>query len=176
MKRIVILILAISVLMCGCDSLKGRLYDTSSTEIENLFEKVLGAATRCDMTALKSLFSRNALLETSDIDEQIEALFSFFNGDVISVEKRGNNGRTYKKGFTQRQSASAWYEVQTDSANYFFIIIAVLKDTECSDNVGVYSLRVILDTQKDLYFNSWDGMEIPGVFVPLGQGDGLREP
>lgn len=167
MKRISVLILIITTLLLGsCNMFRGatvprRLPESHEDERMN---SILDAMKNGDKDALKSMFSKKTLSEATSFDENLNALFDFFQGEVKSVTVKGNSSSFQRHDGIVKSWTNAWYKVETDQHNYLFIFVDYEKDEELEDNIGLYMLRVILEEEKDELFKSWEEIEIPGIF------------
>jgi len=152
---------------CIVDPYYGRL-DTTFTSITN-------AISSKNKSDIKELFANNVISQDVAFEESLDLLLSFVQGEIASIDKKGSSGATSSDGDYKSVIEQAWYIVKTDEECYIFVIVECLEDTMNPKNVGVHTLRVLREADKEKYFASWDDVMIPGIYVG-GQGDGLREP
>ena len=147
--------------------LKERLFYDDTEIAESALEQILDSIKNQDEEALKSVFSKKALVEAEDIDGGVAYLFDFVQGNVISYDfetgpgsyESIENGKRWEKLFT-------WFNVVTDQEEYVFFILQYSEDTFDPDNVGVYSLRVVKAEDEDTQMTYMEDMEIPGIYQP----------
>lgn len=105
-------------------------FDTDGTTASNTFEKVLDAIQSQDQTALKLLFSKKALDEAEDIDESINYLFDFFQGEIESHDWANDAGGPIADGLfehgNKRKELKSWFDVVTDKEKYVFFFWIIL--------------------------------------------------
>lgn len=171
MKRIYTLLLVLVVLLTSCGMPHGGriLFSTDEQVADQRLENILDALKRQDKSAVKSMFSRQALIEAVNFDEHLDYLFDFFQGDVLSWEAPYGIGGSGDKeyGHYTKKRIDAWYTVNTDQGNYIFIFIDYSIDTENPDHAGLYTLHVIREEDEYIEFTSFEDIEkIPGIYKP----------
>lgn len=174
MKKIYSLLLVVSILLLTSCSLEGfgmrkKFFSTNDSEIANdCFEKVIEAIQNQDGAALKSLFSDKALEEAQNIDETINELFGYYQGEMLSYNDWAGPGVSgWKNKGKYRKEYNATYDVETSQDKYRFAMIYVPMDTSDEDNVGIKSLYVIRfedDTDPQMAYRG-DGKNTPGINI-----------
>ena len=175
-KSIVSLLLMISLLITSCSlegfTMRKEFFSNNDRKIASeSFEKIIVAIEEQDKDTLESLFSEKALNNAESIDESIEELFQFYQGEMLSYNisslgrfgGRNVDGRGYI--LTELQST---INVETDKKKYHFAIQEFTEDTEFPENVGIYSIYVVeTDVLDEPTANWWmeDGVWIPGVAI-----------
>ena len=147
--------------------LKERLFYDDTEIAESALEQILDSIKNQDEEALKSVFSKNALIEAEDMDSGIEYLFDFVQGNVTSYDFRtgpGSDGLI--ENGNRWEKLVSWFNVVTDKEKYVFFILQYSVDTFDPDNVGVYSLRVVKEADEYTQMTYWTDMEIPGIYQP----------
>ncbi|WP_124068216.1 DUF5104 domain-containing protein [Clostridium sp. E02] len=98
---------------------------------------------------VKAMFSKQALSDADDFDENLDALFRYIQGDVQSWETTGTYGGLAEKnkGKRKKQTESV-YGLITSEQEYEIVIYEVTKDTAKPENVGVYSICIINKNEK----------------------------
>lgn len=165
MKRSVCLAMVIILLLTSCSAHGGMVFDPYHGKLDDLFSGITTAINDQDATALKTLFADSVLQQDADFDENLEVLLGFIQGRIISYEVKGHSGEKSADNGERVAREQSWYVVKTEQESYIFIIIACLEDTTNPDNVGVETLRVLREADKDQYFASWEDVEIPGIYV-----------
>ena len=120
-------------------------------------EQVIEAIKNKDKDSLKSLFSKKALSEAVDFDDNIYALFDFIQGEVDSWKKSSGPSVSEKNNHGHVEKVvSSYYYVDTDKQKYFFLLRDYPVDTDHPDNVGLYLLLVVKAEDEE---KIWDGDE-----------------
>ncbi|WP_308897942.1 DUF5104 domain-containing protein [Candidatus Desulfosporosinus nitrosoreducens] len=129
-------------------------------------EQVIVAIQNQDKNALTAMFSKQALAEAKDFDGSMNYLFELFQGKVQSkkndgliVDESDNYGHSKKE-------VKSFYIVETDKQKYLFFLLEYTTNTDQSDNVGLYSLRVIKAEDENTQYSSWQKMKIAGIYKP----------
>lgn len=119
-----------------------------------------------DKEGMQEIFSQQALNEADDLDNEMDYIFEFFEGEVMSWKDSGVSvGETNDYGSKTKQVRS-FFEVETDEESYVVFILENTEDTEQPENVGVYTLRIIKAEDEDTQFTYWQEMAIPGIYMP----------
>ena len=183
-KCILVIILTGVFFMGSCSPIKDKFSKflmTSDDRIQiNLLEQVLEAIENKDNDALKSLFSLEVLNKMENFQENANALFEFFEGEIIS--KKMSEGPTVfdnMESNNHRKKISSYFFVQTDKQRYFILMDDVPTDTSSPNNVGLYLLLVvkaeyeekIWDEKEKILYTIVNGEieEIPhfGIYLPF---------
>jgi hypothetical protein len=167
-KKIICLIFFTGIFILeGCSFGRGRIFYVNEDEkADARMEQILTAIKAKDRDAIKALFSKQALSEVDDFDEEFDYLLDFFQGDVESCKRdkwSSNESVEYGKRSLMIRS---WYKVSTDKGNFLFFVIDFAEDTINTDNAGLYTLRVIKAEDKDKHFTYWQDMQIAGIYIP----------
>jgi hypothetical protein len=134
---------------------------------EKKFERILSAIERKDKDKLKSLFSNKALREAEDIDENAAYAFNLFQGNVQSWElDTGPITSENVENGNKRKEIKVWFNIKTDRENYILFFIDYPLDDFDSDNVGLYTLRIVKEQDKKGQLTYWQHMKIAGVYKP----------
>lgn len=170
-KRAVVLLLLISIFLlnsCSFDGNKKVTVDDSGNRADKKIEQLIEAIKNEDKDELESIFSEKALNEAEGIEDSIDYLFDYFQGNVEGWERFRFSGNTSVDNGKKSESLVSWYTVETDQESYMFFIIDFTKDTINPDNEGLYTLRVIKaeDEDKDKEFGYVEDMTIPGIYIP----------
>ena len=176
MKRfssIYLIALLLSVL-CGCSRRQNSPFISSRLDELNAspqnrsigIQKIVDAINAKDREAVKAAFSSSALDETGDIEGGIDYLFALIPDEIQDYEKD-----TYVEDSRVRYGHEVvemkeWYTVSTQNGTYAFFILEYTKDTDHSENRGIYALRACKEEDKAEHFSSWQKMKIAGIYVP----------
>jgi hypothetical protein len=130
---------------------------------DHRFEQILQTIKTKDKDSLKVMFSKKALEEASQIDETIEHLFTFIQGDIVSWTRNGglNVSSEFDHGNKIEETKFVVY-FATNEQKYLAYIIECTKDTAQPENIGLYTLRIIKEEDRG---TSWQDLKIAGVYV-----------
>lgn len=170
MKKIYLLFIALIFLLTSCSLGGGNMQKTSNQKAENRLEQIINGIQNHDGDALKALFSVNAIKESKDIDECINYMFEYFQGTIQSYSWGDNtigpiSDISVNHG-KKKVELKSWFSVITDEEKYMFFTLDYPQDTFDSDNVGLYTLRVVKECDKDTQMTYWQDMKIPGIYIP----------
>ena len=149
---------------------------TDNEKANARLEQVIQIIEEQDKDALRALFSKNALIEAEDFDENADCLFKFIQGKIDSWEK--TSGPHVSDSIDRGQktkNVSSFYFVSTDKNKYFFLLEEITVDIKKPNNVGLYLLLVVKEEDEA---KIWDGdnkilfdgrQDIPrfGVYLPF---------
>ena len=170
MKKNIVLIgilIVASLVMVACGPGRGGLVYMSEPKLaDNRMEAIINAIKEEDSEAMKAMFSSKAQDESEELDQEMEDLFTFIEGDITKWEQdTWGSGESIKHGKKTLQLRS-WYIVETDKENYKFFIIDYPKDTIEPENEGLYTINVWKKDKREDKFTSWQSMVIPGIYTP----------
>ena len=176
-KRLIlfIIIIALSLGLLSCSSsksmLKKRLSDLNASNDNKIadirFQNIIEALENKDKEALKKMFAPNALKEAKDIDGGIDYIMEFYKGKM----KSRDNGTIPSKGLVEdgqkKSELDCEYIVTTDKDTYIVFFIDQIVDTKNPDNVGLYMLQIIKESDEDKEFD-WGGdkTKCAGIYRP----------
>ena len=134
------------------------------------FEQILETLKDKNKDSLRTMFSQKALEDSKDIDEDIDYLFSFFQGEIVSW-KQDNGSPIINQSFdygNRMSEMQSFFTIDTDVQKYIVVIFEYTEDTANPGNVGLYTLRVIKAENKDeeTQFGYWLDIENPGIYCP----------
>lgn len=150
------------------DSL-GRYSHDDQADANAQMDKLLEAIKNKDSHTLKSMFSKNSILQVQEIDQSIDDLFEYFQGDFISyndwsainVEEGLNDDGTGRKW----KALYSTYDVETSKQKYRIAIQDFIHDTADTNNVGIHSFYIIKfedDTDPEIAYRG-DDKYTPGI-------------
>ncbi len=129
-----------------------------------------------DEESLQSMFSKRALEEAEDFTEKAEQLFEFIDGDVISWEQPVNGApgvsTFYNHGKTVKE-VDSFYNIETETESYFFLLNDFPVDEENSNNEGINMLLVVREENHDdiyeegILYKDGKGINPPGIYLPI---------
>ena len=145
-------LLSCILILCSCREGSGRvLADDSDKKVDARMEQLIEIIKRQDKDDLKAMFSKQALSEADDFDENINALFNYIQGEIQSWESTGAYSfpeETNADGTgNHKKEAESSYIFKTKKQEYYVAIYEYTIDTANADNVGIYSLCIV--NEKD---------------------------
>ena len=170
MKKTLLLlpIIGLVLVLTSC-SLRRNFLMTDDRAIANKqFEDLIDAAKMQDADALKALFSQNVLNEVENIEESIQKLFDYFEGEMVSYNDWAGPGVTAKNdadGYWKQYYST--YDLETTQDKYRLAMEIITVDTADADNVGIRSLYIIRfedDTDQNCAYRG-DGAYTPGINI-----------
>lgn len=140
-------------------------------------DQIADAITSQDADALKELFSTRAVDKATDIDAQLEYLFSFFpSGSETSYELSSlDSPKSVRDGMTT-ELVRAMYRVEVDGEDLWLFFADFTENDPDPDKIGLYGLGVAPRTESresdvELAMYEWNGQfdlneGTPGIYVP----------
>ena len=171
MKKNIVLIgilIVASLVMVGCGPGRGGLvYMGEEAQADNRMEEIVSAIKEEDSEAMKAMFSSKAQDESEELDQEIEEMFTFIEGDITKWKNdQWSSDESIKHG-KRTQQLRSFYIVETDKEIYEFFIIDYPKDTIEQENEGLYTINIcIKGKEASDKFTCWQDMVIPGVYTP----------
>lgn len=175
---LLILLLIIISLLCSCSGggLSPIMFNDDDKKADARFEQVFKALQNKDKDSLKAMFSKQAIDESKNFDDNMDALFAFLNGKVESweaadlpgAENYSYQGHKYKK-------VDSYYYVTIDQQKYFFLLLDWPVDTDHPDNVGLYLLLVVKEedeaqiwkADRKIIFDGDKKISHAGIYLPI---------
>ncbi len=154
MKKICIIliltIITISVLLCSCSIFKGGNQMQNSRISSDLdqansrMEKLVDALENKDKDTLKLMFSKNAINNSDNFDDDLNKLIDMYHGDFVSYDDWGSvDTEETINGSEELKILYSTYDITTSEQVYRITIKDILTDTKEVDNVGMFSLYII---------------------------------
>ena len=171
MKKIIYLMIILVLLLMLNSCMKGEMSmhffeDKDNRLADARMEQVFNCIKDHDDDALKKAFSQRALAETENINTEINNLFSFIQGDVISWSRDESpvvfDNVEYGK---KSKQLSGWYGLETTEQTYLIFLVDYPIDTMNVENEGLYSLMIIEAADENNLTGTWDDWTIPGITV-----------
>ncbi|OPX41874.1 hypothetical protein CLHUN_42510 [Ruminiclostridium hungatei] len=160
-------IIALSFTLSSCSSYRSEVLFKDYDKISDMrFQNIATALENKDKEKLKNMFSPGVLKEAKDIDSNIEYLMNFFKGEIKS--KEGSNNVSGSNDYGEKTSElNCMYIVTTDVDKYLVFFVDELEDTKNPDNVGLYMLQIIKESDREKQFD-WGGEKTrcAGIYHP----------
>lgn len=137
-------------------------------EEDTTFKRVVDSLGVWNKNGVRNVFAYSVMAEYEGYEEQLSALFDYYEGNYQSFERREYSEKEHLlHGNVVILETRAVYEVKTDKEDYLFILYSTPKYNADPKMRGIQSLRVIRAADEALYFPDWSVVEEnPGIFVP----------
>ena len=134
---------------------------------DSTLETLINSITEKDELSFKEVFSEQVKNEDEDFDIEMDYLFDFFSGEVVSWEKDGGPIVSREKDHEKKViEIKSWYKVQTSEEKYLVFFLQYVEDALNPNNIGVYALRIVKEEDKQSQMTYWQDMAIPGIYMP----------
>jgi hypothetical protein len=160
-------IISLSLVLSSCNSFRTGIISRDDDKIADIrFRKIIKVLEKKDKKELKKMFSPKALKEANNIDDGIEYIMKSYKGKMKSndgtVTSTDSNDYGKKKG-----ELDCMYLVTTDVDKYIVFFIDKIVDTKNHDNVGLYMLQIIKESDREKEFD-WGGAKTKcaGIYRP----------
>jgi len=172
-KKHIFLIFITTLLFClsSCGNPRSAIIGDTAAMGEERFQEIITTIEDKNTEDLESLFSKNALKGVEDFNGDANYLFDFFQGDVISKKVASVTSGSKNNG--ERTTAVDYkYTVTTNENKYIVFFTDVFVDTENPDNVGLYMLQIIKESDREEQFD-WGGdkTKCAGIYRPQTSTD-----
>ena len=167
-KVLVIVVLEITIMLSLTSCVKwidDYLYTIDPlVGMEEIFDELLEKLEKQDKKGITEMFSKTALKEAENYEENLDYLFEFFQGEVIAWEKGGSSEEYGRNtgSIEYYDIGKSWYKIETDVETYIVIFIVYFADSRDSDNLGMYAIRILKEEDEEKKF-PWD--EVPGICI-----------
>ena len=164
-KRIIlVLLILVSLLLFNACGLKGGSSLTTEQRADERMAQIMSAVQDKDNEALKALFSKKALGEATDIDNGIDYLFDFIQGNITSWERDAAPADEKTDGGKKSLMIRFVINITTDKDEYQLFVIDYNLDTINPDNEGVYMLEIERAADGNISGLSWQEKLCAGIY------------
>lgn len=130
------------------------------------FQKIIEALENKDKEVLKKMFSTQASKDADDIDGGIDYIMDFYKGKMKS-KKRGIGREDLKNNGNKKSELDCVYIVTTDEDTYRVFFIDQIVDNQNPDNIGIYMIQVIKESDKEKEFDGGgEKTRCAGIYRP----------
>jgi len=169
MKRLLLFVTSV-VLAFGLTSCSGigrdfDLFRNDEAITDEYCEEIIDALENQDTDKLKSMFSTSALAEAENIDEGLAYVMDIFQGETTLIDGGRSTSESVDHG-EKTIEFNALYSVTTDENEYYIYFIYRYEDTKNPDNIGLYMLKMVKQSEVDAE-TDWVGKPyIAGIWYP----------
>jgi hypothetical protein len=125
-----------------------------------LISNIVSALEKEDKEAIKSMFSKRALEEIDNIDENITYAINYYKGELKSLDGTISTDEN-RNGRNKKIAIKADYTITTDMETYSLFFIEK-SNTENEDENGLY----LIQFAKELDAEKVQGYLNAGIYVP----------
>lgn len=143
-----------------------------SGKAEARCEQIVNAINSRDRDAIMAVFSETALSEAEDIDGGIDYLFSLFENDIETWEVTMLRGSESVNDGHKTKSNDFYFTTDSGEKEFRVYIREDIIDTEHDENVGVYFIKAIENTDES--FANMKDYHIGGIHVPFDEDGAAR--
>jgi len=110
---------------------------------DQIMEEMIQALDARDSEALKEMFSKEALIEAKDLDQQIAEMMKFYKGKMVSYKGIASSQTNSENGEDVEKDFQGHYTLVTDKETYQVLYEHKPIDRESPDKIGLSSLELI---------------------------------
>ena len=158
----------LSLVLCSCgggEKRMGFFEDKDKINADNRIDEIISIIREQNVNEFASIFSATAKEENDNLLSEIEDFFNIFDDTGLSyIENAGPTVYEETDSGNKSKKIVTWYEVSGENRNYIFYFVEWTLHTSDKKQVGVYTLRIIEETDFDKQFISESLMETPGVY------------
>lgn len=177
MKRKFLLFAAIiCIFLGGCKEKEDRINEWlgSEDDMSNaIMKEIVEALDAKDEEALKNMFSKPALGKTENLDQQIEDMFEFYQGKIVSYDGSASSS-TRTGGGAETKEFIAYYTLVTDEERYQVTYDHKPVDDEHPEEIGLRRLELVTEEEYEMAAETneqgsyqWvGGGKDSGVYIP----------
>lgn len=162
----------VASLLCSCSlgglSMLSEKSDDGTALADAKMDLLLRAIESCNTDDLLTLFAPNALAEAENMNAMISQLYAYCpatfdnydNLDALDTETDWEYGARVTRLY-------ATYDVESSNGKYRFAFLYVSHDSQCAENIGLWSVYVIdwdEDTDTDFAYRG-DHLYTPGIHI-----------
>lgn len=140
--------------LSSCEIFRGEYRE--QREVEKLIDNV----EKRDVEGVREMFAPNIVKNLTDFDQQIEALFDYYEGTYEKTTLFSCDGGGLNSNFSYiRYSSLVKWTIKTTEHYYYINMLWYYMDDLDSDNIGIWNLQLQECSTPDDYFvplTSWD--------------------
>ncbi|MBU3075524.1 DUF5104 domain-containing protein [Clostridium estertheticum] len=173
-----IIIITLSLGLIACSSVKSNLMKaresalnadiSNDNKIGNArIKKIIECLESNDKKGLKKIFSPKALKEAKDIDGGIDYIMAFYKGKMKSRDEGTIPTKDLVEDGERKSELDCKYVVTTNKDRYIVFFIDQTVDTKNPDNVGIFMLQIIKESDRDkVKFDFGGKSKCAGIYRP----------
>ena len=149
-------------LMLFIITMTGCIYNDDSTFALENTKKLISYMENDDKANIKELFAPNIIKQVEGLDEQIDELCEYWQGNFVSLAAGGVGGEGSREYGVYIDIVFASYEIKTTESNYLFATYWYRRDDTDENNVGIWYLWVdcYTDDETPNSIGKWENYEV----------------
>lgn len=134
--------------------------------IDKRMKQVVKALEKQDKDAMKRIFSKQAVEEAVDFEENLDLLYAFFEEGSVLWERSGGPGTSEHLAIGHAlKEIEATYDIECNNQQYHASIKICTKNDDNPDNIGILSFCIIPAEKWTDRCNYWGNLDICGITV-----------
>lgn len=145
----------------------GCIYNDDSTFSLKNTKKLIGYMENNDKASIKKLFAPNIIEQVEGLDEQIDKLCEYWQGNFVSLAAFGVGGEGSRDYGVYIDIIDLAYDIETTEGNYRISAWWYRRDDTDENNVGIWYLWVDSYTDDETPNNrgKWENYEVGITFM-----------
>ena len=163
MKKIKTVILGLVSLF----ALSGCNLENDDTKTNKIIDSIIECLDNKDSASFKVLFSEYAITQDTNIDNEIESLFSYYEGTKVKLYKWGKTISTHLDYGKEYKNYDCSYDITTTTEVYKMAVSIYTKNDFDKTKIGIesfYLLKEKDDPNKDMAYHG-DGLWTVGCHI-----------
>ncbi|EHI97930.1 hypothetical protein CDLVIII_1228 [Clostridium sp. DL-VIII] len=150
-KFILIITIALGLTSCSLLMQPPFMYSPpdEKQQIEQQEKLVLDTINSRDISAIKGLFSKNAISQIDDIDGKLKEFLDFYSGEYVSSKDGSSIDDIYENG-NHKKTFDLLITITTDKDLYLISCTDVVSNPKNLDDVGISQLEIIHKASANL--------------------------
>ncbi len=150
--------------------------DSDQKVSDEIIEAIIDGINDKDVDSIKNIFSVNALEQSENIDNDIQNLFKFIDGSIISYKEGNGSGSSMESSDSTYKTKILYpcYYVSTENGDFFIDVKTYTVNTQNSDFEGVKYIIIvkaddmmkIYDGNEKILFDGEEEIDRYGVYIP----------
>ena len=142
----------LAIFLCGCSpkkmieiAVEDFTEPGDSFYADERFQILLTAIEEEDKEAIINLFSMTSIEEIENLDQELENLFAFIQGEYISWNSTSQSVSEVNAGWTRMETS---FILETTEETYMIAVGDQKKNRQYPENVGTFTIRVVKEEDQ----------------------------
>ncbi len=154
---------------CGEGGSNMLVYDQDNALADKRMEEVFVSLEQRNADAIVRLFSKNVVSKFGQINKASKDLLAFVEGDIISWNREESSVVLSAFEYSsERKKLMTWYTLSTSKQNYLIFLVDYPIDEIDFNNIGLYTLKIIKESDEESLSGSIEDWELPGIYISTG--------
>lgn len=170
-KKLLLIVFATILLLVSCSQGGARIdmlnKDKDKEKTDARLEQIIEAMNNRDREALRAVFSKQALADAENLDDNMDYLFDFLSDEINSWEMAAGPAvtETIDHGHNKKVSQAVYY-INTEKQEYQLYFLEYTVDTDHPENVGMFMLEVFKAGDRSGPVDWGSGTRSAGIYRP----------